>query len=39
MVEAKEKKIEEDNSHMFKRLVSHNPLVSDGAPDPKAFDD
>jgi len=32
-------KVEEDNSYMFKRFVSHNPLVYDGTPDPKAFED
>jgi len=39
MVEAKEKKTEEDNSHMFKRFASHNPLVYDDASHPKAFED
>jgi len=39
MVEAKEKKTEEDNSSMFKRLASHNPPVYDSAPEPMAFED
>ena len=39
MMEAKEKKHEEENSHTFKRLVSHNPPVHDGVTDPKAFED
>jgi len=39
MVGAKAKKIEEDNSYMFKRLTSHNPLVYDSTPNPKAFED
>ena len=38
-MEAKEKKIEEDNSYMFKRFANHNPPTSDGTPDPKAFKD
>jgi len=39
MVGAKEKKIEEDNSHMFKRLANCNPPVYGGAPKAKAFED
>jgi len=39
MTKAKENKPIEDNSHMFKRLVSHNPTTYNGAPDPKAFED
>jgi len=39
MMEAKEKKIEEDNSYMFKRFISHNPPIYNDTPDPKAFDD
>ena len=38
-MEAKEKKLKEDNPHMFKRLASHNPSIYDGAPNPKAFED
>jgi len=39
MVEGKEKKTGEKNSHMFKRLAGHNPPMYNGAPDPKAFKD
>ena len=39
LMEAKEKKIEEINSYMFKRFSSHNPPIYDGTPDPKAFKD
>ena len=28
LMEAKEKRITEDNSYMFKRFASHNPLIS-----------
>ena len=38
-MEVKEKKVEEDNSYMFKRFASHNPPVYDGTLDPKAFED
>jgi len=38
-MEAKDKNIEEDNSYMFKRFASHNQLVYNGTPDPKAFKD
>jgi len=38
-MEAKEKKIEEDNSHMFKRLTSSNPPIYDSVLDPKEFED
>ena len=38
-MEVKEKKIEEDNSHMFKRFMSHNLPIYDGTPDPKALED
>ena len=39
-MEAKEKKkIEEDNSYMFKRFASHSQPVYDGIPDPNAFKD
>jgi len=38
-VGAKEKKIEKENSHMFKRLANYNPLVYDVALNPKAFED
>jgi len=38
-MEVKERKIEEDNSYMFKRFMSHNPSVYDGTLDPKTFKD
>ena len=38
-MEAKERKVEKDNSYMFKRFVSHNPPIYDGTPDPKTFED
>jgi len=38
-MEVKERKVEEDNSYMFKRFTSHNPPVYDGTPNPKAFVD
>ena len=37
-MEAKEMKIEKDNSCMFKRFTSHNSSVYDGTSDPKAFE-
>ena len=39
MVEAKKKKTEEDNSHMFNRLTSHNPPVYNGALDLNGSED
>ena len=38
-MEAKEKRIEEDNSYMFKRFRSHNLHIYDSTSDPKAFED
>ena len=38
-METKEKKTEEDNSHMFKRLASHNPLIYDVVLDSRALED
>jgi len=38
-MEAKEKKVKEDNSYMFKRFTCQNPPVYDGTPNPKAFED
>ena len=35
----REKRVEEDNSYMFKRFTSHHPPVCDGTPDPKTFED
>ena len=37
-MEAKEKKIEEDNSYVIKRFASQNLPIYDGTPDPKAFE-
>ena len=39
LMKAMERKVEEDNSDMFKRFASHNPAVYDGTPDPKTFED
>jgi len=39
MVDAREKVLIEDNSHMFKKLTNHNLPTYDGAPNPKAFED
>jgi len=39
MLGAKEKRHEDDNSLMFRRLASLNPPVYNGATDPKAFED
>jgi len=39
LMEVKERKVEEDSSNKFKRFASHNSLVYDGTPDPKAFED
>jgi len=36
-MEARERKVEEDNSYMFKRFMSHNQPVYDGTLDPKTF--
>jgi len=38
MMEAREKAPLEDNSYMFKKLASGNPLACDGSPNPKAFE-
>ena len=38
-MDVKEKRAEEDNSYMFKCFASHHPLVYDGTPDPKTFED
>ena len=35
----REKRIEEDNSYIFKRFASHHLSVYDGTPDPKTFED
>jgi len=39
LMDIKERKIEEDNSYMFKRFASHNPPVYDGTLDPQTFED
>jgi len=38
-MEAKKRKVEEDNSYMFKRIANHNPLVYDRTLNPKTFKD
>ena len=38
-MEAKEKKIEEDNSYMFKKFASHNMPIYNVTYDPEAFED
>ena len=38
-MDVKEKRVEEDNSYMFKCLNSHHPTVYEGTPDPKTFED
>ena len=38
-MEVREKRVEENNFHMFKRFVSHNPPIYDGTLDPKTFED
>jgi len=37
LTEAKDRKVEDDNSYMFKRFASHNPPMYGGTPDPKTF--
>ena len=39
LTEVQEKRVEEDNSYMFKRFASHHPPIYDGTPDPKTFKD
>ena len=39
MMEAKEKALLEDTSHMFKKLANLHPPIYDGAPTPKALED
>jgi len=38
MMEDREKRVEEDNPYMFKRLASYNPPTYVGTPDPKNFE-
>ena len=38
-MEVKEKRIEVDNSYLFKMFTSHNSLIYDGNPDLKPFQD
>ena len=38
-MEAREKRVEEDNSYMFKRFTSHHPPIYDSTSDPKTFED
>jgi len=37
-MDAKEKRMEEDNSYMFKRFASHHPPIYDGPSDPITFE-
>jgi len=38
-MEVREKRVEEDNSYMFKRFASHNPPIYGDTPDSKTFED
>ena len=38
LIEVKEKRVEEDNSYMFKRFASHNPSIYDDTANPKTFE-
>ena len=38
-MEARERKLEEDNFYMFKRFASNNPPIYDGTTDPNTFED
>jgi len=38
-VEVREKRVEKDNSYMFKTFASHHLPIYDGTPDPKTFED
>ena len=37
-MEVREKRVEENNSNMFRRLASHNPPIYNGTLDPKTFE-
>jgi len=39
LMEIREKRVEEDNSYMFKRIASHHPPIYDGTPNPKTLED
>jgi len=39
LMEFREKRVEEDNSYMFKRFTNHHPRIYDGTLDPKTFED
>jgi len=39
LIEVREKRVKEDNSYMFKRLMTHNSPIYDGTPDHKTFED
>jgi len=38
-MEVREKRVEEDDSYMFKRFESHHTPIYDGIPNPKPFKD
>ena len=38
-MEAREKRVEEDNSNMFKRFATHHQPIYNGTPDTKNFED
>ena len=39
LMEVQEKRVQEDNSYMFKRFAGYHPPIYDGTPDPKTFED
>jgi len=39
LMEVRGKRVEDDNSYMFKRFASHNLPIYDGTPNPKTFED
>ena len=39
LMEVREKRVEEDNSYMFKRFASHHLPIYNDTPDPKTFED
>ena len=39
LMEVRENRVEEDNSYMFKRFMSHHPPIYDGTPNPEIFED
>ena len=39
LIEVQEKRVEANNSYMFKRFASHHPSIYDSTPNPKTFED